>query len=166
MNFENNKYYVSFVRFGNRFRYYDYNTLKSFLKFWIIFLGVLFFILLLILQTVQIRIFYGEQDSSFLWLLLNALVWNVYLNSLGIFHTGIRKKTYKYVILVICILVILLGFGYFDINFIFNLWILNHKTFSTSSPDAIYFFWTNIHLWIPIYFITFAIESETTIEDY
>jgi len=156
-NYENSK----FVRFAYRFKDYNYLRLKMLVKFWLIFIGLIVFIILNIIQVIQIRVFFGKENSSFLWLILNALVWNVYLNALGIFNTGMRKSLTKYVVLFIALLVILLGFGYFDITIRINIWILAYKDFSTSSANGIWFFWSNIYLWTPIYFITFLIESDT-----
>lgn len=155
-----------FVRFAYRFRDYNYSRLKSLIKFWLIFIGLIVFIILNIIQVIQIRIFASTENSGFLWLILNALVWNVYLNALGIFHTGIKRKTWKYVILLIAVIVILLGFGYFDVVIRINLWILLYTTFSTGSADGIWFFWFNIYLWIPIFFVSFLIESEVSIDDF
>jgi hypothetical protein len=119
-----------------------------------------------IFQIIQIRIFFNTQKLGFLWTILNALVWNVYINALGVFNTGIKKSTYKYSILIIGIFIILLGFGYFNVVIRLNFIIFLYPEFSTSSDSGIWFFWYNIYLWIPIYFITFLIESETTINDF
>ena len=160
--YENNK----FVRFAYRFRDYNYYHLKRQIKFWLIFFGIIIFILFNIFQVIQIRIFFNTQQLGFLYTILNALVWNVYINALGVFNTGIRKSTYKYMILVIGIFIILLGFGYFNVIIRLNFLIFLYPQLSTSSSDGIWFFWYNIYLWIPIYFITFLIESETTINDF
>lgn len=160
--YENNR----FVRFAYKFRYFDYSSLKSFVKFWILFFGIIIFIILNVIQVIQIRIFAGTQTLGFLWLILNALVWNVYLNALGIFNAGIKRKTWKYIILIIAVLIIVLGFGYFDVVVRINLWILLYKQYSTGSVDGIFFFWYNVYLWIPFYFITFLIESEITVDDW
>lgn len=161
-NYENNR----FVRFAYRFRDFNYLNLKRQLKFWLIFIGIIIFIIFNIFQIIQIRIFFNTQKLGLLWTVLNALVWNVYINALGIFNTGIRKTTWKYVILIIGIFIILSGFGYFNIVFRFNFTIFLYSEFSTSSDSAIWFFWYNIYLWIPIYFITFLMESEITIYDF
>jgi len=160
--YENSK----FVRFAYRFRDFNYLHLKRQIKFWLLFFGLIIFILFNIFQVIQIRIFFNTQTFGFLWTILNALVWNVYINALGIFNTGIRKTTYKYVILLIGIIIILLGFGFFNVVIRLNFTIFLYPQFSTSSSDGIWFFWLNIYLWIPIYFITFLIESEYTIENF
>jgi len=161
-DFENNK----FVRFAYRFRDFNYQGFKKWLKFWLLFLGILIFILFNIFQIIQIRIFFNTQQLGFLWTILNALVWNVYINALGIFNTGIRKTTYKYVIMLLGVIIILLGFGYFNVIIRLNFTIFLYPQFSTSSSDGIWFFWLNIYLWLPIYFVSFLIESEITINDF
>lgn len=151
-----------FVRFAYRFRYIKWTYISQSLKFIALFYFSIMLIVLFIFQVIQIYVFFGSQNSNFLWTILNALCWQVYLNALGIFNFGIRKRTYKYLILGLAIFLMLIGFGYFEIVINIHLPFLVYQTFSTSSSHGIYFFWLNIYLWIPIFALTFLIESETT----
>jgi len=143
-----------------KIRYYDYNHLKSDFKFWLIFFAVITLIFLVIFQVIVIQITFGTQDSSFVYTILNALVWYVYLNALGIGNKGTVNQKIKYLIVIIGILLLLLGFGYFDVQFTFNFPFLAYRTLSLSSEHGIYFFFLNLYIFMPVFFVSFLVESE------
>lgn len=144
----------------NELRYYDYNHLKNEMRFYFILCVIIIFIIMLISGILRISIFIGSKDSSIVFTVLNALVFGAFLNSLGLFNYGIRKKNWKYIFMFIFIIVMLLGFGYFNIEIQCNFWFLAYKTYSTSSGKGIAFFVLNFYLWFAIYFLSFLVEGK------
>jgi len=143
---------------------YDIEALKKSIKFWLLFFGVIFFIILLATGTIKILFFAGSQESSILYTLLNALVFGVYINALGIFNKGTKKLKYKLIILSVAILIMITGFGYFDFQIHFNLWFFAYRIYSSSSVHGILFFWINLYFWSAIYFLSYMTESEESSE--
>ena len=149
-----------FKTFIRALRGYDIEQLKRDIKFWVIFILVIIFLFLLFTGTIKILFFYGTEESSIIYTLLNALVFGVYINALGIFNKGMKKRNYKLIVLVVALFIMLCGFGYFDYRIHFNFWFFYYKVFSTSSVHGILFFWLNIYFWSALYFLTFITESE------
>lgn len=149
-----------FLDVVNKYRYYDYNHLYKEVRFWLYFSIIIILLVLLISGVIRIFIEFNTQNNGFLFTIMNALVWYVYLNAIGIGNRGTTNKNLKYIIILIGILLVLLGFGYFNIRFFFGFWFFNYQYFSLSSPDGIFFFWTNQHIFLPLFFITFLTESE------
>ena len=153
-----------FKNFIRLLRGYDIEALKNDIKFWLLFFGVIIGIILLATGTIKILFFAGSQESSILYTLLNALVFGVYINALGIFNKGTRKLKYKLIILFVAIIIMITGFGYFDIQLHFNFWFFAYKIFSSSSVHGINFFWVNLYFWMCVYFLSYLIESEESTE--
>jgi len=141
-------------------RNYNYERLKQDVKFWLFFGVIIFALILFLTGTIRIVFTAGSEESSILYTLLNALVFGVFINSLGIFNKGIKGLKIKLGILIVAIIVVLTGFGYFDVQIHFNLWFFAYKIYSSSSAHGIYFFWLNLYFWSIIYFISFITESE------
>jgi len=139
---------------------YNIDKLKGDIKFWLLVFGVIVVIILFATGIISIHIVAGNEDSNILYILLNALVFGVYINALGIFNKGTRKLSYKVIILFITFVIMITGFGYFDIQIHINLWFFLYKIFSSSSVHGINFFWLNIHFWSAIFFLSFFTESE------
>lgn len=151
--------------FLEKLRVYDWTRLKKLIKFYLIVVFVIIIIILLLTTVIIVQIDFNTQMLGFLYTILNAFTWYIYINTLGLFNKGIRRFSWKLVILVIALIIVLCGFGYFNIRIHIRIAILRYQTFSTSSVDGIYFFWQNLYLWWIIKFITLLIESESTIMD-
>jgi len=153
-----------FNKFIRLIRGYNYEQLKQDVKFWLLFVGVIVVIILFLTGTIKIYFIAGSEESSILYTLLNALVFGVYINALGIFNKGIKKLKYKILILIFAVFIVICGLAYFDIQVHFNLWFFLYKIYSSSSVHGINFFWINLYFWSAIYFISYMTESEESNE--
>lgn len=149
-----------------RLRELEWSKIKKFIKFYLI-LFVIFIIIIMLLTTgIVIEIHWQERNISFVFTIANALVWYIYINLTGLFNKGIRKLSWKLILFAIFILLMLSGFGFFNLEFHFNFaWFFIYKTLSTASPDGIYFFFLNIYFWISVFFISKLLESESEVRD-
>ena len=135
--------------------------IKMYAKNSLILLGLF----LLTMDSISIYFTIGnENESNFIFTLLNALIFGVFLNIVGVNGKGIfRKTTVKGGTILILTILALSGFGFFGFLFIFN-FPLNalffYDIFSTSTPHGIRFFISNILFFILILFFSFLTESE------
>ena len=122
-------------------------------------------LLLLGFDSISVYLTIGNvQDTSFVFTLLNALVFGVFLNIIGLNGKGIfRKTTIKATTLILLVLLAISGFGFFGLLFVFNFplnLILTYNIFSTNTVHGIRFFGYNILLFVLITFFSFLTESE------
>jgi hypothetical protein len=122
-------------------------------------------LLLMALDTISLYLTIGNtSESSWIFTVLNALIFGVFTSIVGLNGKGIFKKTsVKGSTLFILVVLALSGFGYFGLLVVFN-FPLNilfiYDIFSTSTSHGIKFFSSNILFFILIIFFSFLTESE------
>ncbi|MBY9008142.1 MAG: hypothetical protein KGD63_15485, partial [Candidatus Lokiarchaeota archaeon] len=141
------------------------NNKPKLIKSYITYIGIEILLLLLALDSISIYLTIGsEVENSFVFTLLNALIFGVFLNVVGLNGNGIFKRlTIKGTTLFVLVITSILGFGFFGLLFYFNFplnYIFNYDIFSTSTADGIRFFASNFLFFMLILFFSFIVESE------
>ena len=141
------------------------NNKPKLIKSYITYIGIEILLLLLAIDSISIYLTIGsEVENSFVFTLLNALIFGVFLNVVGLNGNGIFKRlTIKGTTLFILVFTSILGFGFFGLLFYFNFplnYIFNYDIFSTSTADGIRFFSSNFLFFMLILFFSFIVESE------
>ena len=135
------------------------------LKTSIYLIGLDFLLLAMTLQSIQIFVLPADNlIENWIFMLLNALIFGVYLNIIGLGSTKtLRKDVWKYILFVFLIIISISGLGYFNFTFVFNFpfnFILNYNKFGLSNVHGIRFFSFNFVLFTLLYFISFILEHE------
>lgn len=145
---------------------YLYRIIQDKLKFYkilLVFVVIDVFLFLLLFDVMSIYIL-GSSEGKFLFTILNALIFGVYLNIIGFSSSNLFSKfSLKISFLTLLIFISLSGFGYlgFLVQFNFPLSLgLVHNKWSTATIDGVLFFLFNGYIFIIIYFLSFITESE------
>lgn len=102
--------------------------------------------------------------ESFMYTILNALMFGIYLNITG-FGIKITKRWIKYFLLFVILYLISAGFGTFGISITINLppdyrWLLQYRTYCSNNKDGIWFITYNWYILLTVLVISFGTESE------
>lgn len=142
-----------------RVRKYDWNRFKNAARFYLLFALIVIFIILWAFGVIQIYITVDAESANLVWTVINSLLLYMYFTCLG-FSRGISKISWKMLVLVVLIVVIISGLGYLGLDIVFNLPIFIWKTYSTNTISGAYFFTLNAGLWTVVFFLSFTIEGE------
>lgn len=139
---------------------------KQLVKFWfgLIALDTLLFCCGINSIAIYLTVGNNVSNSSWIFTLLNALIFGVYLNIIGYGGGNIFKRNaLRTLLLVVLVILCFSGFGYFGLlvkfNFPFNL-LFFYDIFSTGTVHGIRFLSFNILLFIVILFFSFLLERE------
>ena len=141
------------------------NNKPKLIKSYITYIAIEILLLLLAVDSISIYLTIGSEiENSFVFTLLNALIFGVFLNVVGLNGNGIFKKlSVKGSTLFVLVITSILGFGFFGLLFHFNFplnYIFNYDIFSTNTADGIRFFASNFLFFMLILFFSFIVESE------
>lgn len=146
-----------------RFDYIGY--LKS-MKYAILFTIVVFVIICLLLQWIQIEIVINDYNANVFFALMNALTIGAYFTILGLFNKGTTSKKYRIFLILLALFLLISGLGTINLKIHLNFLslILTYYTYSTSSIDGVLFFFgigTNVLITTGIIGVSFLFESES-----
>lgn len=114
--------------------------------------------LLFLYEVIRIWISVDSVNSNIVWTILLTILNGIFLVIIGVGNS--MRQLYKTLLVVMIAYLFFVGFGFFGFLFHFDLPFLLYKWYETNTIRGIYFFVSNLYVFMIIYIVSFISESE------